>query len=116
MEQLLIQATLLRAKNLARRLQDSKGTSVGAEKRVSRSLLELEDADTYDTDLNNDDIITSVFNGHKPFTSTPLSSFASLGRHSHHKNAVATKLFDIPDLQSNFTGKCFAMLTIKPKA
>ena len=73
MEQLLIQATIMRAKRLARRLQYEKAASTGEEMKFPGLNAAFENDNAYATDINPANTYTTGVNNAKSFSTSSFS-------------------------------------------
>ena len=111
MEQLLIQATIMRAKRLARRLQDSRATSTGEEMKFPGLCLEFEnDSNENSTNFCHGNQYKNGSNQQKSYLSSSHSSSTSLGRHSDPTLGTTTRPMGFFDLPHHVKGKILDFL------
>ena len=104
MEQLLIQATIMRAKRLARRLQGEKATSTGEEMKFpGLNPAAFENDNAYAKDINHANTYTAGVNNAKSYSTVSLPE--SIGRLSDPTIAAAERSLGLLDFSLNFKGK-----------
>ena len=110
MEQLLIQATIMRAKSLARRINDERDNYFGEETKCLESNVGIENKNEHPRDEANRFLVPRGVNSKKSLTSPSLLAAVMLRGNSGTIYTDTTRDMVINPASSRLTGKCSFLL------